>query len=64
MGTDQFPTLRSFDFAQMGQSKTYLEVLCFTSEDGMFLKECLSIDEFLYKPTDEMKKITDSVSSK
>ena len=60
--TDQFPTLRSFDFADVGQSKSYLEIICFTSEDGLFHKEYFTVDEFVYKPTDQMKIITESAS--
>ena len=62
MTTDQFPTLRSFDFADVGQSKSYLEIICFTSEDGLFHKEYFTVDECLYKPTQQMKIITDSAS--
>ena len=57
--TDQFPTLGSFEFAEIGQSQTHLEVLCFTSEDGLFEKEFFEIDQFIFNPTDDMKKILD-----
>ena len=34
------------------------------SEDGLFQKEFFEIDQFIFKPTDDMKKILDFASGK
>lgn len=48
----QLPTLRSFDYGHFAKSTTEINVLCFTSEDGLLAKKSFEINLFNFHKTD------------
>ena len=52
--SDKVPTFKTFDYGPIASARTFLEVLCFTSEDGLFHRQEFTLNVPDFQPTENM----------